>query len=145
MNKKIKPLFGTWPWAKQIIFGHKKRKKMNDKVTVIAKIAHEVNRAYCLTIGDDSQKPWDEASNHQKESVINGVEFLLDNPDATPQESHENWVKSKIDAGWKYGVIKNEDEKTHPCLVDYKNLPQEHQSKDLIFTTVVKSINENGG
>jgi hypothetical protein len=27
----------------------------------IARVAYEANRAYCRTIGDDSQKPWDEA------------------------------------------------------------------------------------
>lgn len=29
----------------------------------IAKMAHEVNRAYCQSIGDNSQLPWEDAQN----------------------------------------------------------------------------------
>ena len=43
----------------------------------IARIAHEVNRVYCLTIGDKSQPRWEDAPQWQKESAINGVEYLL--------------------------------------------------------------------
>jgi hypothetical protein len=29
--------------------------------TDIAKVCHETNRAYCETLGDNSQPPWEEA------------------------------------------------------------------------------------
>lgn len=36
-----------------------------------AKTAHEVNRAYCLSIGDISQPSWEDAPDWQKKSAVN--------------------------------------------------------------------------
>lgn len=44
----------------------------------IARIAHETNRAYCESIGDNSQPPWQDAPDWQKLSAINGVKFHLE-------------------------------------------------------------------
>ena len=35
-------------------------------IVKIAKIAHEVNRTYCIEIGDDSQLSWKDAPEWQK-------------------------------------------------------------------------------
>ena len=50
----------------------------------IAKVCHEANRAYCEALGDYSQTTWEKAPDWQKESAINGVQFHLDNPGASP-------------------------------------------------------------
>jgi hypothetical protein len=56
----------------------------------IAKIAHEINLAYCAALGDTSQPPWEEAPEWQKASALAGVEMHLANPLATPEQSHES-------------------------------------------------------
>lgn len=116
------------------------QKEEVDMVEVIARTCHEVNKTYCESLGDDSQVNWDEAPDWQKESVINGVKFHLGNPRATPSDSHENWMKEKLEAGWKYGEIKDVDKKEHPCLVPYEELPKEQQVKDALFISVVRSF-----
>lgn len=110
---------------------------MGNKVETIARICHEVNRAYCLSIGDKSQKAWDEAPDWQKESAIKGVKFHLENPNARPDHSHESWLKEKREAGWKYGPVKDPDKKTHPCFVPFEALPIEQQMKDVLFRETV--------
>ena len=110
------------------------------KVSDIAKVAHEVNAAYCASQGDTSQKPWDEAPEWQKTSAINGVLFHLENPDAGPSHSHDSWMKEKIEAGWAYGPEKDEEKKTHPCIVPYAELPAQQQAKDYIFRAVVVAL-----
>src|SRR5437879_1359495 len=45
----------------------------NKQVEQVAKICHEANRAYCETIGDNSQPTWEKAPQWQKDSAINGV------------------------------------------------------------------------
>ncbi|MEC0139726.1 RyR domain-containing protein [Paenibacillus macerans] len=102
----------------------------------IARICHEVNRAYCKSIGDDSQLAWDDAPEWQKESAVNGVHFHLAN-DTTPEQSHENWLKEKISTGWVYGPVKDPDKKEHPCMVPYDKLPIEQRTKDYLFKAVV--------
>lgn len=106
----------------------------------IAKTCHEVNRAYCASIGDYSQKLWEFAPDWQKESARNGVKFHLDNCDSKPEDSHNNWMKEKLADGWVYGSEKDEIKKTHPCLVPYHELPIEQQTKDHLFITVVRSF-----
>ena len=106
----------------------------------IAKVCHEANRGYCKALGDDSQLPWDEAPQWAKTSAINGVRFHLDNPNAGPSGSHENWLKEKEKEGWKYGATKDPEKKEHPFFVPYDQLPKEQQAKDYIFTAIVKTL-----
>lgn len=106
----------------------------------IARIAHEVNRAYCQSLGDNSQKSWLSAPSWQRSSAINGVEFHLNNPDADPEQSHINWLKGKEADGWQYGPIKDDVAKTHPCFMPYNQLPQEQRSKDYLFRGIVHAL-----
>ncbi|WP_373088787.1 RyR domain-containing protein [Sneathiella sp.] len=108
----------------------------------IAKVCHEANRAYCQAIGDDSQLPWDDAPEWQKDSAVAGVEFIIDNPAAGPSASHESWLKQKTAEGWKYGAVKDPAAKTHPCYVPYDELPVEQKAKDYIFGAIVRSMLE---
>lgn len=104
---------------------------------VIARICHEVNKAYCESIGDMSQVPWDDTPNNIKDSAINGVTYAIENPNVTSEEQHVNWCKFKMEDGWVYGEVKDVEKKTHPCLVPYEELPKEQQTKDDLFRAVV--------
>jgi len=106
----------------------------------IAKAAHELNKAYCESIGDNSQPSWEDAPEWQKSSAINGVTFHLNNPDATPSASHQSWLKQKTEEGWKYGKVKNPETKEHPCFVPYEQLPNEQKAKDYIFRQTIHSL-----
>ena len=110
------------------------------KITDIAQVAHEINKEYCLAMGDSSQLPWDEAPAWQKESAVLGVMFHVENPDAGPDASHNSWMKQKIDTGWKYGEVKYADKKEHPCIVPFEDLPMQQQFKDYLFRQVVHSL-----
>ena len=111
-------------------------------VLKIARVCHEVNRAYCQGLGDGSQPSWDTAPRWQIESVIEGVKFHLQNPLASPSASHEKWLAHKEAEGWRYGLIKDEDAKTHPCMVPFHELPVEQRAKDYLFRAVVHSVAE---
>jgi hypothetical protein len=106
----------------------------------IARVAHEVNRAYCASLGDMTQLPWDQAPQWQKDSALQGVEFHLANPNSKPSDSHESWLKQKTADGWKYGEKKDPEKKEHPCFVPYDKLPKEQQAKDFLFLGVVRAM-----
>jgi hypothetical protein len=109
-------------------------------VTQIAIICHEANRAYCATIGDDSQLPWAEAPQWQRDSIIAGVEFRLANPDAGPDGSHNSWLAAKEADGWKYGPVKDAEKKEHPCFVPYDQLPEDQKRKDYLFIAICNAF-----
>jgi hypothetical protein len=106
----------------------------------VARCAHEVNAAYCRSIGDMSQPGWDAAPQWQRDSAVAGAKFHLENPDAGPSGSHESWLRQKVADGWVWGEVKDPDNKRHPCMVTYDQLPQEQRAKDFLFTAVVKSL-----
>lgn len=112
------------------------------KADDIARVAHEINRAYCASLGDDSQPSWEEAEDWQKESILAGVAMHLANPDTTPEQSHEAWLQKKLADGWTYGEIKDPEKKQHPCCVPYDELPQEQKSKDYLFKAVVAVLKD---
>lgn len=103
----------------------------------VAKICHEANKAYCATIGDNSQPSWEEAPQWQRDSAITGVRFHSLNEYTTPADSHKSWLKQKVDEGWVYGTIKDAELKTHPCIMNYEGLPITQKVKDYIFKGIV--------
>ena len=40
---------------------------------------------------------------------------------------HEVWAVTRIKQGWTYGEQRNDELKTHPCLVPYEDLPEEEK------------------
>lgn len=103
----------------------------------VAKICHEANRAYCQTLGDDSQVPWEHAPAWQRESAMKGVDFCLLNPNAPASANHEAWLEVKRAEGWKYGKVKDADKKEHPCFVPFEQLSPSQQAKDHLFKAIV--------
>ena len=76
------------------------------------------------------------APDWMKESTRDGVMFRINNPDKSPEDQHDNWLKHKQDTGWIYGPEKNTDRKTHPMMLPYKDVPQYEQNKDKIITSM---------
>lgn len=108
----------------------------------IARVCHEVNRAYCMALGDSTQVSWEDAPEWQRASARMGVD-LHTMGDFGPEASHISWMKQKIDDGWVYGVVKDASIKTHPCIVPFDQLPVAQQAKDFIFRAVVHALTNN--
>lgn len=106
----------------------------------IARVCHEANKAWCDVNGDTSQLHWDDAYEWQKESAIKGVEFRLANPDAGESAQHDAWGADKVKDGWVYGPDKDQEKKTHPCLVPFDELPEFQQKKDKLFCAIVDAL-----
>lgn len=109
-----------------------------DYIEACARAAHEANRAYCMAIGDNSQVPWEDAAEWQKESARIGVTGVIRGN--SPEQSHESWMAEKRAAGWVYGETKDVQRKTHPCMVTYDRLPEEQRRKDHVFVSVVRAM-----
>lgn len=105
----------------------------------IARVCHEVNRAYCEALGDNSQAAWEDAPAWQRESARMGVDLHMMG-DFGPEASHISWAAEKLANGWKYGPAKDPEKKEHPCMVDFAELPREQQAKDFIFRAVVHAL-----
>lgn len=43
---------------------------------------------------------------------------------------HDTWALGRIKEGWTYGPERNDNLKTHPCLIDYDELPESEKEYD---------------
>lgn len=107
-------------------------------VLVLAAAAYMANRAFCVGLGDHTQMPWEQAHDWQRRSAIESVEAALDG--STFEQVHEKWCDGKRRDGWTYGRLKNADQKQHPCLIPYGDLPEKQKQKDKIFCETVRSL-----
>ena len=55
------------------------------------------------------------------------LESLIEN---MAKDVHEVWAETRIKQGWTYGKERNDELKTHPCLVPYEELPEEEKVYD---------------
>lgn len=55
---------------------------------------------------------------------------LKDLCESMAKNVHEVWAASRISQGWTYGEQRDEEKKTHPCLVPYEELPEEEKEYD---------------
>jgi hypothetical protein len=113
---------------------------MEKLITVVARTAHNINKAYCEACDDYSIPAWEDAPDSQKNSIRLGIESIIKDPSITPEQQHEGWLRFKTEEGWVYGEVKDVEKKIHPCMLPYDQLPAQQRIKDTIFGTVVRAI-----
>ena len=105
----------------------------------VARVCHDANRALQYIHGDPApSQPWDCEPDDIKESSIAGVRNVRDG--CTPRDLHDCWVEGKKYQGWVYGPAKDGERKTHPCMVEYDQLPQHQRDKDQLMFTIVTAL-----
>ena len=104
----------------------------------VARAAHEVNNAYRRAMGQKPYQSWVLLSEAKKKVCTDGVYAALGG--VTPEQMHENWMKSLLTTGWKYGPAYDEEHRIHPALVSWEELPNYEKAKDQLFIRVVRAM-----
>lgn len=107
-------------------------------IKAIAIACHQQNKTWCEANGDHSQVDWTLAPAWQQASAIKGVECAL--AGQGPTELHESWCETKRAEGWVFGLNKDPEKKTHPCLMPYSDLPDVQKRKDALFLSMVVQL-----
>ncbi|KAM6961301.1 ryanodine receptor 3 [Aplochiton taeniatus] len=55
--------------------------------------------------------------------------------DKLAENIHERWGMNKIELGWSYGKIRDDNKRHHPCLVDFSKLPDTEKNYNLQMST----------
>ena len=50
--------------------------------------------------------------------------------EAMAKNVHEIWAQERINQGWTFGEKRDDAKKHHPCLIAYKDLPDEEKVYD---------------
>ena len=108
------------------------------KIEAVACACHELCRAVARADGDREYPHWADATEDNRETTRKSVIYLQTHPEADAGAIHKVWMDDRIADGWVYGETKDAEAKTHPCLVEYEELPLIEKIKDHIFLTVVR-------
>ena len=125
---------------------------------VMAKTIHEKYRKDNkgkVSNNDPAMAPWNklredlkESNRHQADDlpeklkavgcdftpVVDGkpelIEFTVEEIEIMAEMEHSRWNREKFMAGWSFGEKKDPAKKTHPCLVEWKDLLERDKEKD---------------
>lgn len=50
--------------------------------------------------------------------------------EAIARNVHEVWALGRVEQGWSWGEVRDDNLKKHPCLVDYDALPESEREYD---------------
>ena len=109
-------------------------------VEACARVVHEALRAFARSRDAAALPSWERSEEWMRQATIEGVRHRILNPDAPPSAMHDEWLKSRRAAGWRYGEILNPIEKTHPLLMDYYELPETERRKDELVIAIVRAL-----
>lgn len=72
---------------------------------------------------------------------VSGVQipgYLQEDIEKIARDVHDVWAQQRLDGGWGYGGVYDSENKQHPCLIHYDELPE--VEKDMDRATVVRTI-----
>ena len=55
---------------------------------------------------------------------------LLELTEQLAENAHDHWAKRRIAEGWTWGATRDDERRTHPCLVPYDQLPKSEKAYD---------------
>lgn len=114
---------------------------VKDSVKIlIARVAHQANRAIKEFYGEDNLPSWDESSKESKSRGVLGVEKVIANRNITNAEIHQAWVDTMLADGWRHGPVIDTIKKFHPNLVAYEDLSDNQKLKDVVYLAIVKAF-----
>lgn len=48
------------------------------------------------------------------------------------RNTHENWARQRLADGWRWGAVRDDSRKLHPCLIAYEELPESEKEYDRV-------------
>jgi hypothetical protein len=55
---------------------------------------------------------------------------LLRLVESLARNGHDVWARQRIAEGWRYGPVRDDAGKTHPCLIPFDELPESEKEYD---------------
>lgn len=106
----------------------------------IAEVCHAANAALMRINGDAHADP-DWADVPWKDSAV--ADVATARAGTTAEAMHTEWCARKRAQDWTWGPVRDEQARTHPCLVDdYQLVPWPERAKDALYLAIVRALSE---
>lgn len=113
---------------------------MRTNPEIIARVAHDALSSFSASVSEFKYRPWHTTPEDGRDATIEHVKTILDNPDMTVEEIHEEWLRVKIEDGWELGPERDYKRKVHPNLVSFDQLSVYDVDKDRLFLAIVRCM-----
>lgn len=108
------------------------------EVSVLAIAVNNALVVYDLNTTGHQRKQWVELTNEERMEVIEWVQMYSANVIRDPKKAHQEWMRARISAGWKYGLEDDADNKISSLLISWEELPQVAQGKQLLVMSILE-------
>jgi len=61
------------------------------------------------------------------------------------RSEHERWLRAKVKAGWRFGTPRNDEQRVHPCVCAWEDLPEDEKQKDRLLVLEIPEIVSSAG
>lgn len=126
----------------------------DDQLNRVAKLVHYALDAMNAYTGNSPAVGWNELPKFRKDVCRGVVSLVAKRLDGMVEERvsdkeaagampdlilqvHDVWADAYRDNGWTYGEEYDPDNKTHPCLVPFEDLPESEAIKDVLVVGLV--------
>lgn len=106
----------------------------------IAMLGHVVVNGYREATGLGKLPDFSDLSAADQESLLKNVEFWLNNPTSPIAASHESWLATKIEEGWRLGETLDEQAKLSPFIRPFDSLPKDTRIMEELFRSAVRAV-----
>jgi len=105
-------------------------------------IAEMLNSVTSQIPRPDGSKPlaWDDLTDNQRFHAAKAVEEIYSSPKRSAEELHTLWMAPLVESGWEYGDTYDHDNKKHPCMVPFGDLPESEICKDKIWEHLTEAF-----
>ena len=55
---------------------------------------------------------------------------LLELTELLAKNTHDIWARQRMKDGWRFGPVRDDAKKEHPCLIVYEELPESEREYD---------------
>jgi len=80
---------------------------------------------------------WCDLDENRKALASAAVVDIYQNSHETPEDFHNLWMRPLLEEGWTRGEFSKEN-KTHPCMVSFDELPESEILKDEIWVNLTQ-------
>lgn len=101
----------------------KNRRKLREKQTERLQSGAKLDNFYTMSAKKYVPSPVDTSSVKLPDELKSLTELLAEN-------AHEVWAQTRLNQGWSFGETRDDANKKHPCLIPYKDLPENEKNFD---------------
>lgn len=105
----------------------------------IAQECHKMHNLICKSQGEPTRE-WSDLPKAHIDTITSSIQLIQEGKVNDPKDSHNNFMRKKLDDGWTWGEKWCDVNKTNPRLCLFENMTPINLLKEEVFIATVKML-----